>query len=217
MAEEGEVVDLGDPNPDWKTLVDEEKYEYLAKNGFYKLKDAKQSDTGTEVNLYFSCLKCLPQKNTYSTQVSSVVGNLRRHLKRKHSASLSEFNSVVEQKKQKISDTSEKGPSLSTPSVKQWDKLKSQSARTVTQQQVDDLVTNFVVKVGFCAFCLKVYSPFFKFSMLTPLLLHVRTSTINHTNLHIPANPHNFTNAKIKLPSLIFIFSFVVRTTLSKK
>ena len=149
--DEREVVDENDNEP--QSEADKElfrlmksRYGFMGEK-FYELKSAKRkSATSREVTLRFQCKSC---PSRISTDVSS-FSNLKKHIRRLHDDSLSEYDKVWTEykKKSRPDDGPRSKVAKKQNTMNEFFKPKSSGPDwqpLVTQSQLDRAVLHFVV------------------------------------------------------------------------
>ena len=134
------------------TMQQRKKYELLRKHKFWRVVSAKPDPTDKrpkQVHIRFSCMICA---NMIVQCSSDTTGNLLKHVRRWHPARLTEYQDLKSNSHKPSSG--ESGDSMIQPRIGQLDMLKkngggkNRTPLTVTQQQLDDAIVNFIVKDG---------------------------------------------------------------------
>ena len=85
----------------------------------------------------------LPRKHSYISTTDNSVGNLKKHVERIHSSSITEFANI--RKKHRSGET-EQALQIAMTELQDLKKKKASKQNVVSQAQLDDLIIHFVVK-----------------------------------------------------------------------
>ena len=123
----------------------QQRFQFL-KDEYFKLKSAKAKEGRSDLALEFTCIKC--GKNTSITNNS--YNNLRRHVARKHSPVIKQYDKLWANNKRKMEhdDVAAKKQKLQ-PNMKDFFASSSQSTSplnpVVSQERLDETIVEFVI------------------------------------------------------------------------
>ncbi len=128
-----------------QALVLKDKYEYLTE--FFKLDKVERLESKKDSRLVFKCVKCQPKIQFLSCSSNS-IGNLKKHVEKKHFAILSRYEKLKPQpqgKRQRQADESEDSPNKSSRII------FGNQASSVSQAQMNKWIQEYIFES---------YSPF---------------------------------------------------------